>query len=241
MPASSRPLWQGEPLAGRTLLIRLEQGFGTNIQFCRYAAQISGGRVILEVYPSLRRLFASLRGVDGVVSAGEAPPPFDLYVPLMSLPRLLPPPPADAPLFGSGTLRGSRRGVTVWARTGSSIGVAWQGNPDSQAELGRSYPIACLCKLAALPGVRLISLQKHHTGSDSACQARAEANCKSKHQSWMPVLDAFSVDTAAVMRRTSTSLSRVGYVDRPPRGGVGATSGLGRLAACAGLALAART
>lgn len=195
MPASSRPLWQGEPLAGRTLLIRLEQGFGTNIQFCRYAAQISGGRVILEVYPSLRRLFASLRGVDGVVSAGEAPPPFDLYVPLMSLPRLLPPPPADAPYLAAEPER-----IAAWRdRLGShgfKIGVAWQGNPDSQAELGRSYPIACLGKLAALPGVRLISLQKHH-GLDRLAGAPGELQIETPELDAGP--DAF-VDTAAVMQ-----------------------------------------
>ena len=58
VPACAQPQWQGEPLAGRTLLVRVEQGFGTNIQFCRYATHVSGGRVILEVYPALRRLFS---------------------------------------------------------------------------------------------------------------------------------------------------------------------------------------
>ena len=149
VPACAQPHWQGEPLAGRTLLVRVEQGFGTNIQFCRYATQVSGGRVILEVYPSLRRLFSRLRGVDGfegVVSVGEALPRFDLHVPLMSLPRLLTAPSTSAPYLVADPQR-----VAAWQdRLGShglKIGVAWQGNPDSQAELGRSYPIASLGKL----------------------------------------------------------------------------------------------
>ena len=33
----AQPQWQGEPLAGRTLLLHAEQGFGDTIQFCRYA------------------------------------------------------------------------------------------------------------------------------------------------------------------------------------------------------------
>ena len=220
VPACAQPQWQGEPLAGRTLLVRLEQGFGTNIQFCRYATQVSGGRVMLEVYPALRRLFSRLRGVDGfagVVSAGEALPPFDLHVPLMSMPRLLPAPSTHAPY-----LVADPQSVAAWQdRLGShgvKIGVAWQGNPDSQAELGRSYPIACLGKLASLPGVRLISLQKHH-GLDQLATASAGLSLETPELDSGP--DAF-VDTAAVMHNldlvvtSDTSIAHLaGALGRP--------------------------
>ena len=46
-----QPLWQGqEDLAGKTLLLHAEQGFGDTIQFCRYAALATarGARVVLE-------------------------------------------------------------------------------------------------------------------------------------------------------------------------------------------------
>ena len=220
VPACAQPQWQGEPLAGRTLLVRLEQGFGTNIQFCRYATQVSGGRVILEVYPSLRRLFSRLRGIEGfegIVSAGEALPRFDLYVPLMSLPRLLTAPSTNAPYLVADPQR-----VAAWQdRLGShglKIGVAWQGNPDSQAELGRSYPIACLGKLASLPGVRLISLQKHH-GLDQLATAPAGLRIETPELDTGP--DAF-VDTAAVMQNldlvvtSDTSIAHLaGALGRP--------------------------
>lgn len=32
-----RPVWSGQPLAGKTILLRAEQGFGDIIQFARYA------------------------------------------------------------------------------------------------------------------------------------------------------------------------------------------------------------
>jgi tetratricopeptide (TPR) repeat protein len=218
VPACALPQWQGEPLAGRTLLVRMEQGFGTNIQFCRYATQVSGGRVILEVYPALRRLFSRLRGVEGfqgVASAGEALPRFDLYVPLMSLPRLL-----AAPSTKESYLVADPQRVASWHdRLGShglKIGVAWQGNPDSQAELGRSYPIACLGKLASLPDTRLISLQKHH-GLDQL--ASAGLRIETPELDTGP--DAF-VDTAAVMQNldlvvtSDTSIAHLaGAVGRP--------------------------
>ena len=63
-------------------------------------------------------------------------------------------------------LRAEPQLIATWrerlGHDGFKIGIAWQGNPASQAELGRSCPLEALRPLAALPGVRLISLQKHH-------------------------------------------------------------------------------
>src|ERR1700722_7848801 len=48
----TKPLWQGESLTGRTVLIQAEQGMGDMIQFCRYVPLVAarGGRVVLEVH-----------------------------------------------------------------------------------------------------------------------------------------------------------------------------------------------
>ena len=43
---------------------------------------------------------------------------------------------------------------------GFKIGIAWQGNPERKIDAGRSMPLRCFRPLAAVPGVRLISLQK---------------------------------------------------------------------------------
>jgi hypothetical protein len=84
-----QPAWRGgETLAGRTILLRGEQGLGDVLQFCRYAPLVKalGARVILEVEPPLVRIMGSLPGVDAVVSALDPLPPFDVHCPLMSLP-----------------------------------------------------------------------------------------------------------------------------------------------------------
>jgi hypothetical protein len=39
------------------------------------------------------------------------------------------------------------------------VGIAWQGNPDHQADAFRSVPLAYFEPLAAIPGVELVSLQ----------------------------------------------------------------------------------
>ena len=55
------PLWQGETLAGRTILLHAEQGLGDTLQFCRFATGLArDATVLLEVQPPLKRLMASL-------------------------------------------------------------------------------------------------------------------------------------------------------------------------------------
>ncbi len=87
-----KPPWDGSPLAGKTILLCAEWGHGDAIQFVRYAplvAQRGAGKVILETYPALRRLFTTASLVQKVVVKGEPLPAFDLQVSLMSLPHIL--------------------------------------------------------------------------------------------------------------------------------------------------------
>jgi hypothetical protein len=85
----SAPLWTGEqPVAGKTVLIHAEQGFGDTLQFVRYVPLLAGmgARIVLEVQPALKPLVATLDGVSQLLARGEALPAFDLHCPIMSLP-----------------------------------------------------------------------------------------------------------------------------------------------------------
>ena len=75
------------PVAGKTILLHAEQGFGDTIQFIRYAPLLAGqgAKVICEVQPELKPLLSQLAGVT-VIAAGEPLPAFDLHCPLLSLP-----------------------------------------------------------------------------------------------------------------------------------------------------------
>ncbi len=57
-------------IAGKTILVHAEQGFGDTIQFCRYVPLVAerGARVILEVQEPLRELTTSLGGTTQVVA-----------------------------------------------------------------------------------------------------------------------------------------------------------------------------
>src|SRR5262249_54034041 len=59
-----QPLWRGEDIAGRTILLHAEQGIGDTLQFMRYAPMVAarGARVILQVPPQVHRLAAAAMG-----------------------------------------------------------------------------------------------------------------------------------------------------------------------------------
>ena len=97
LPPYPQPIWDGSALAGRTILLYPEQGFGDVFQFVRYAGLVKaqarrvagGGTVLCLCRQPLAALLRTVPGVDGIVPEGSPLPPFDVYAPLLSLPRLL--------------------------------------------------------------------------------------------------------------------------------------------------------
>src|ERR1019366_7222963 len=92
LPQFANPRWSGEPLNGRTILLRWEQGLGDTIQFVRYARllQRQGARVIVSCQAPLVRLLQRCEGIDELVAHGEPLPDFDVWTPLLSMHGLLP-------------------------------------------------------------------------------------------------------------------------------------------------------
>ncbi|MGB7039789.1 MAG: hypothetical protein WBD83_09235, partial [Xanthobacteraceae bacterium] len=81
--------WLGdEDIAGKTLLIHAEQGFGDTLHFVRYVPLLAerGAKVILEVQSQLKALLSQTAGASAVIGRGEPLPPFDRHCPLLSLP-----------------------------------------------------------------------------------------------------------------------------------------------------------
>ncbi len=166
------PAWDGGDVAGKRILLHAEQGLGDTIMFSRLAAVLAarGARVTLEAQPALVRLLAGLAGIERILPLSAAPPALDLEVPLLDLPGLLGLDagnvPAAMPYLRAEPERVARWRAIVDSRPGLEvgpsfkIGIVWQGNPNSIADLGRSPPLGAFAPLAALPGVRLIALQK---------------------------------------------------------------------------------
>jgi tetratricopeptide (TPR) repeat protein len=165
-----QPLWDGSPLSGKTILLYAEQGLGDTIQFIRYASLVKkrGGRVTVECQPPLLRLLETCEGVDVLLPRGAPLPAFDVYLPLLSAPRVfgttLTTVPAGIPYLNAddGLVEQWRQQLeaATEVRGGLRIGIAWQGNPKFGQDRRRSIPLASFAPLARLPGVTLVSMQK---------------------------------------------------------------------------------
>jgi hypothetical protein len=180
------PLWQGEPLAGRSVLVGHEVGHGDVIQFGRYVAMLKArgaGHVTLLCHPALKRLFASLDGPDEVLSFDEAWPdasaqPWDVWTPLMSLPyhfgTRMETIPARLPYLQAEPALAQRWAAELPSgQPALRVGLVWRGNPAFDNDADRSLPsLALLAPLWSVPGIYFVSLQKG-AGEDEAAQPPA--------------------------------------------------------------------
>ena len=157
------PPWDGEDLSGKTILVHAEQGFGDAIQFVRYVPMVaaSGGRVVLECRPGLERLFAGTDGVAEVVTLGADLPPFDVHIPLMSLPRVfateLDTIPHDVPYLS--VPYGAEPADDIPGAPGLKVGIVWAGSSTRPDNARRSCEPGHFAPLLEIPGTTFFSLQ----------------------------------------------------------------------------------
>jgi tetratricopeptide (TPR) repeat protein len=172
-----QPWWEGESLAGKTILLHAEQGLGDTIQFIRYASIVKqlGAAVIVECQELLLGLLDSCPGIDQLVAQGDALPAFDVHAPLLSLPRILKTSaetiPATIPYLVPKPAIVERWRTRLIEIDGFKIGIAWQGNPTFRGDRFRSFPLRYFAPLAQVPGVCLLSLQKG-AGSGQLAEVR---------------------------------------------------------------------
>jgi tetratricopeptide (TPR) repeat protein len=165
LPELSGDPWRGEAqISGKTLFVYADQALGDTIQFCRYAKLLEerGARVVLAVQPQLCELLTGLSSTIRIVALGEQVPGFDYHCALMSLPlafgTTLTAVPAAVPYLVADPLRVAQWRQRIGAR-GFKVGIVWQGSRN-RIDIGRSVPLEMFARLGAIPGVRLISLQK---------------------------------------------------------------------------------
>jgi tetratricopeptide (TPR) repeat protein len=162
-----QPQWKGEELAGETILLHAEQGYGDTIQFVRYAEMVAarGGNVLLECHRKLTPALKGVAGIKEIIPTGQALPPFDVHCPLMSLPGVFNTTPNSIPASVP-YLKPDPQLLEAWdkrletSRPGFRVGLAWAGRPVHSGDKSRSMHLSALAHLAALEGVRFFSLQK---------------------------------------------------------------------------------
>lgn len=172
------PRWQGESLAGKSLLIGLEAGHGDMIQFCRYGQQLKtlgAARVSVLCHSPLKTLFTRLDGIDDAIAVGDPDPGFgwDFWSPPLSLPyhlgTRLDTIPADQPYLHADPDKVARWRIRLGENGGKlRVGLVWKGNPRFENDAERSLQaLNALAPLGEIPGIQWISLQKG-AGEDEA-------------------------------------------------------------------------
>ncbi|WP_144145854.1 tetratricopeptide repeat protein [Paraburkholderia sp. BCC1884] len=177
--ASISAHWQGESLAGKTLVVYGEQGNGDCLWAVRFLpllaerARREGGRVIFGHDGPLRHLFERMLPADLPLETSLETRP-DFHCGLMSLPLRLGI--VDAASWGSPYLNADPARVRAWServtahamakRNGDGttergrrkVGLVWNGNPEHIRDMRRSVPTEQLEPLLTVPGVSYFAL-----------------------------------------------------------------------------------
>ncbi|MEN9260671.1 MAG: TIGR03032 family protein [Thermostichus sp. HHBFW_bins_43] len=205
------PRWQGEDISSQTLLVHTEQGSGDSIQFVRFlplAAQRCR-KLILVCPDSLKRLFQRIPGVSEMYGAGEIPlNTFQVYSPLMSLPRCLgihslDHIPNQVPyLQVPGIPHPLRIEQQPSTRPSTlNVGICWAGSPTQGNDHNRSSQLQQWLPILSVPRIQFHSLQK-------GPQVKQLADLPSVIQlkNWDPLITDFA-DTAAVIAQLDLVIS----------------------------------
>ena len=160
-PGVTGRIWQGQDLAGQSLLLCREQGLGDVIQFARYAPLLArrGGEVWLWCPPPLVGLLRRLPAVAGVVSSDQPCPRTDWACSLLDLPGVLKTDldsiPGDCPYLPS---RARLRPLLPPTRQ-FRVGIVWAGSASHERDRERSCRLADFAPLFELPGTEFVSFQ----------------------------------------------------------------------------------
>jgi hypothetical protein len=169
-----RPRWDGQPMAGKTLLIYDEQGYGDTFQFMRlvpWAKARSGARVILDIHPDMLSIAARSGGFDEIVTRGSLPPAFDIHCEMMSLPKALGLKLADLP-GPMPYLNPDPQRLAHWRQRLAAlprplVALVWAGRPTHFNDANRSMSLADLAPLGQAPA-SFIAIQKGPAAAQAA-------------------------------------------------------------------------
>lgn len=165
-----QPIWQGEDLNGKSLLLWAEQGLGDQILFAGVIPDLlaRGGKLIVECDPRLaalaQRSFPTVRVVPRQDPPAAEAQAADFQLALGSLPRHFRRTPGD---FSShdGYLHTDPAKIAAWGerlgKTGKlRVGLNWAGNPAFRNDRWRSASLADFAPLGDVPNVEWFSLHQ---------------------------------------------------------------------------------
>lgn len=178
--AFRQPLWGGEAINGRRVLLYDEQGFGDSIQFVRFAGALRerGATVIYGGAEELRPLIEAMPSVDAVLRQGQSIPDHDFRIPAMSMPRVLgievDTIPREPPYLQAAAPRSAWWRDRLARAERIKAGLVWAGRPTHPNDRNRSVPLARLGALLDCPGVAWFGLQTGAAAKDIEARGLAD-------------------------------------------------------------------
>ncbi|HTO51487.1 MAG TPA: tetratricopeptide repeat protein [Burkholderiales bacterium] len=203
------PRWQGDDLAGRTLLVHSEQGIGDEILFASCLPDIvrAAGHCVIECSPRLAPIFRR-SFPEATVHASEQTGPVDWAVPLGidvqapagSLPLHLRATTAAFPEH-RGYLVADPAKVDRWRERlaalgpGRAIGISWRGGTSRTRTERRSLVLSDLAPLLREPGFHFVSLQYGPEAAKEVERFAPDSGLRVHH--WPEAIDDYD-ETAAL-------------------------------------------
>lgn len=169
------PLWSGESVEGKCILLLAEQGLGDQIMFASVIRDLLAkrpGQVIIEAHKRIAKTLARSFKDCLVIPTSQAArfdwlktlPPIDYYAPIAELARIFRPDEDSFPRH-AGYLMADPQRVAFWKDrlsalgSGMKIGISWRGGVDRTRRAVRSLPLTALEGILRMPNTRFISLQ----------------------------------------------------------------------------------
>jgi tetratricopeptide (TPR) repeat protein len=174
------PVWDGAPLAGRTLFVTAEQGVGDEIMFasCLPDVMRDATSCVVEcdarLVPLYARSFPGATYVERLAAADRYPahaPSPDARLAIGSLPLHYREALADFPARRAYVVPDPAR-VAEWRGRfaalgpGLKVGISWRGGREALTRRARSQSLADWAAFGSLPGVQLVDLQYGDTAAE---------------------------------------------------------------------------
>ncbi len=161
----SRPLYQGQLLDNKRVLVHAEQGFGDAIMVARYLKNLKakGAIVVLYLRDPLKELFEDLEYVDELFCRSQKIPNSDFQLPMMSLPIIF-----DKHLnfltknYPYFTNKKSYRLTSKKLK----IGIVWGASNTGESYKNKVYDLRHFSQMAKHKKIQLYSLQMGNDAKD---------------------------------------------------------------------------
>ncbi len=160
------PMWRGEPLQGRRVLLVGEQGYGDQIQFIRFAASLAARGAVVDaaVDPRLLRLCEGASGVRRVlVGVDRGAAEYDYWTLMLSVPLHLGTTLASVPASVPYLRRPPAADIDKWAARLApvaggrlKVGLVWAGR---DRKLSKTMAFETLSPLARVRGACFVGMQ----------------------------------------------------------------------------------